>query len=346
MKKIELKRFDDCIKSAVSKKKHVLLGNGFSRACRNEVFSYDSLFKSADFSRLSVEAKQIFQLLDTTDFEIVMKSLNVSATIMPIYGCAADISNRAQSDSGFLRSILVNTIAKHHPPLPSSISEEEYANCIKFLSNFDKIYSLNYDLLLYWTLMKQRELGGSEKDDGFRDPSEIENEISTEDGYVAWANDTHGQNIHYIHGALHIFYQKALLQKFCWSRTGTRLLEQIDTALKSGKFPLIVAEGTANQKLERIQKSNYLGFNFRSLRNCTGTLFTFGVSFGDADKHIMTQIQKNTRLEKICVSVFGDIDSENNLQMIQSLETITNDRPASKPLTLEFYEANSARVWK
>lgn len=340
-----LKSFKQCIDSAIGKK-HVLLGNGFSRACRNQVFSYDSLFKSADFSKLTAEAKRVFDVLGTTDFEIAMKSLNNSSAIMPLYGCAQESSQKAKADADALRNVLVNTIAKHHPPLPSSITEQEYSKCIDFLSHFEKIYSLNYDLLLYWTLMKLKEKGKDQRDDGFRDPwSESEEDEYEEENYVAWTNDRHTQDVYYIHGALHIFYRRALLQKYCWSRTGTRLLDQIDSALKSGKFPLIVAEGTADQKLERIQKSNYLGHNLRSLRSVTGTLFIYGLSFGENDSHIIKQIQKNHSLKKICVSIYGAPDNTENKSLVEIVTTLASNRPDRKPLQIDFYDASSARVW-
>lgn len=33
---------------------HLLLGNGFSRACREDIFAYGALFDRADFARLSL----------------------------------------------------------------------------------------------------------------------------------------------------------------------------------------------------------------------------------------------------------------------------------------------------
>jgi Domain of unknown function (DUF4917) len=55
------------------KKKHVLLGNGFSRACRNDIFAYEALFQRADLTRIPL-ALSAFQALHTTDFEQVMRA--------------------------------------------------------------------------------------------------------------------------------------------------------------------------------------------------------------------------------------------------------------------------------
>lgn len=59
-------------------KKRLLIGNGFSQACRKNIFSYGSLFEKADFSKLSTSAKASFKSLDTTNFKsiaFVLKAL-------------------------------------------------------------------------------------------------------------------------------------------------------------------------------------------------------------------------------------------------------------------------------
>ena len=51
--KIDLLSFDEVLtKGAGFSKRHLLLGNGFSRALRNDIFSYDALFDRAEFSTL------------------------------------------------------------------------------------------------------------------------------------------------------------------------------------------------------------------------------------------------------------------------------------------------------
>ena len=52
-----------------NKQPHVLLGNGFSQACKGDIFAYDALLKRADFSGVSSMAWEAFDRLGTTDFE-------------------------------------------------------------------------------------------------------------------------------------------------------------------------------------------------------------------------------------------------------------------------------------
>ena len=49
---------------------------------------------------------------------------------------------------------------ENHPPIPAEIPDEKFWACRRFLSHFiggagGQVYSLNYDLLLYWTLMHE-----------------------------------------------------------------------------------------------------------------------------------------------------------------------------------------------
>jgi len=65
-------------------KRHLLLGNGFSIACRPDIFVYGKLFDQADFSKLSSSAKKAFNALETQDFEKVIKALRDAKAILAV----------------------------------------------------------------------------------------------------------------------------------------------------------------------------------------------------------------------------------------------------------------------
>lgn len=149
----ELLSFQQAIAQATGKKR-LLIGNGFSQSCRLEIFSYGSLFEKADFSSLSGNAKKAFDALKTTNFEEVIKALRDSSKLTKIYAESnKSLADQMKSDSEGLKKILVDTIAKNHPLQPNEISNDEFTKCRSFIKNFDTIYTLNYDLLLYWTLL-------------------------------------------------------------------------------------------------------------------------------------------------------------------------------------------------
>jgi hypothetical protein len=331
--------FQEAIASAEGNK-HALLGNGFSRACFENIFSYDALFDQANFEGLSDVARRAFAVLDTTDFEVVIRGLKQSAVLTAVYlEGSPEPRARMDADAIALRELLASTIAKSHPDRPAVINAEQYAACKKFLKNFDSIYTLNYDLLLYWALMQAEVEPEVRFDDGFRQP---------EDGaaeYVSWDTDKrYGQTLHYMHGALHIYDAGAELQKYTWCNTRIALIDQIRAALNRNNFPLFVAEGTAKSKLEKIEHSSYLSRAKRSFGAVKDNMFTFGFSFGPTDEHILTALAKGT-VKRAFISLYGDPNSEANRTIVQRAEHVAARRPRTRPLALAYYDADSAGVW-
>jgi hypothetical protein len=331
--------FEAALKRAEGKR-HLLLGNGFSRAWRDDVFSYSSLFERADFKKLSRNARKAFDMLGTTNFETVMSALRNASKLIGLYDKGNKLVKDLEKDADGLREVLVNAIATNHPARPGEIKDEQYVACRKFLSNFHSFYSLNYDLLLYWALMHEDEEGLKLKaDDGFRTPE------SGEEEYVTWdVENTNAQNVHYLHGALHVFDAGSEIQKYTWINTGIRLINQIRAALKDNLYPLFVAEGETKQKLEQIQHSGYLNRAYRSFANIGGSLFIFGHSMADSDDHIMNLITKN-KVERAYVSLHGDPESAANKFIVRKVEKLSSGRKRNRPLEVAYFGAASARVW-
>lgn len=321
-------------------KKHILLGNGFSRACRNDIFAYDRLFERAMFSGLPPTARRAFDALATQDFEVVMRALRQAARLAELYlPSNPDWAIAMLADADRLRDLLATTIASSHPDRPGDIAPERYAACRRFLSSFDDIYTLNYDLLLYWALMQTEIEPSISFDDGFRTPDDGPEE------YVTWDVDkTDGQNVFYLHGALHIFDAGHELQKFTWYNTGIALIDQIRAALNTNRYPLFVAEGTHNEKMERIQHSNFLGRAYRSFAKIGGALFVFGHSMADNDEHILRLIERG-KTKRLLVGLYGDPDSESNRAITTRSQRIVEKRSARNQIQLDFFDANSASVW-
>lgn len=322
--------------------KHALLGNGFSRACRNDIFAYAKLFEQADFSRLSSCARRAFDSLTTTDFEVVMEALKRAALLLRLYepgqSALADIFDR---DADGLREVLVSAIAGSHPARPGDISSEQYGFCKQFLSHFKDVYTLNYDLLLYWALMQDQVEPIIPCDDGFRQP-----EYGISD-WVTWDSSAHEQNVHYLHGGLHIFEAGPEIQKYTWCNTGLPLIEQIRAALTAEKYPLFVAEGTASQKMSRIIRSSFLGRAYRAFENIGGAVFAYGLSFGNSDDHIVRAITRS-KVRHLAVSLFGPPDSETNRALVEKVESIRSARATQgsrRTLDVTYFDAASARVW-
>lgn len=334
--------FNEALKLA-GDKRHLLLGNGFSISWKPNIFKYDSLYSRANFNKLNPNIQGLFETLKTKDFELVMKSLNTTASVIKVYKPGEKkLIQQLENDAEELKNLLVNTIASNHPESPNELTETEYFFSNKFLNNFKHIYTLNYDLLLYWTMMHYNEK--SEKpvyDDGFRTPDSGKAE------YVTWdIEKTDKQNVFYLHGALHIFDEGSELQKYTWVNTGIKLIDQIRNALTKNYFPLFVSEGTSKEKKDRIVHSNYLSRSYRSFSHIQNSLFVYGHSLADNDNHILSLIPKG-KLSKVFVSIYGDPNSRDNKSIVKTALDFQQKRENQKyPLTVHFYDAEKTRIWK
>jgi hypothetical protein len=212
---------------------------------------------------------------------------------------------------------------------------------------------MNYDLLLYWALMHEEENPESriviKHDDGFR-----KDQADYEAPYVEWQGEgaAHGQNVHYLHGALHLFDASYQLQKYTWVNTGKALVDQANEALQRNLFPVFVAEGDSKSKLTKIQHSAYLHHNFQSFAGVCQTksrdgtaLFVYGHSFGENDAHVLNMIGQG-KIAHLFVSLYGDPSSRDNRRIRANVDQIVGLRPKTFPtLSVDYFDAASANVW-
>lgn len=373
---VQVKTFAEALAETYLGKRHLLLGNGFSIALFPDRFRYGSLLEEADFSNCP-NARQAFDRLGTTDFEVVIKALRNAIALLPLYSAETAALRLMQEHAETLKELLVQAIAGRHPERPSDITEEQYSACRAFLAHFvgasrdfkgtggkDRrgyIYTLNYDLLLYWTLLHDQVIHWNaanplssefeqtetlQHDNGFREP-----DANAGAPYVTWEAEggADSQNIHFLHGALHLYDDGPELQKKCWERSGgIPLVDQIRVALDEGKFPLFVSEGDSEGKLDRIRHSGYLQRSLKSFaaicRSPGSSLFIFGHSLAPSDEHALRQIEKG-KIGRLYVSIYGDPENEYNRDIIrraQRLAAVRNDR---NPLDVTFFDAASATVW-
>lgn len=336
-------------------KRHLLLGNGFSIACRADIFHYGSLFGQADFSAVP-EVVAVFEALDTQDFEAAIRALENAARILPAYvphGAAAIAKMHEHADA--LKEILVQTIAGNHPHVPPDIPDEKFWACRKFLSHFlagkkaGCVFTLNYDLLLYWTLMHEDMPFGEPivlaMNDGFGND---EDEPGAD--YVVWQGETnaHSACVQFLHGALHLFDSGKELKKYTWVRTNVPLVEQARAAIAIDAYPLFVPEGTSAQKKAKIRHNAYLyqGFKQFTANVQTGThcMFIFGHSLAENDDHILNRIGKG-RFKKLYVGIYGDPLEPANENIMKRANALALQRHEKWPLEVAFYDAESAHVW-
>jgi hypothetical protein len=344
----EVLSFDDAMQSVSGlTKKHLLLGNGFSISLKPDIFSYGSLFESADFGS-KPHIQKLFAALRTQDFEVVIKHIQDAATVLEVYGRTdPKLAKALRSDAAAIKDALVTAIAKRHPDRPHDVQPDQYVACRKFLSRFDHIFTLNYDVLLYWTMMQgEVDRLNLNHDDGFRHP-----EADPCAPWVSWQQGN-AATVSYLHGALHLFDAGSEITKYTWSKTDKAIVDQIRASLDDEKYPLFVAEGTSASKLERILHNGYLHKALRSFETrcqpSTAAIVIFGHSLADNDAHILKCIAKGN-VPYLLVSLYGDPVSDTNKRIVSAANTLIEKRgPASgkkRALEVRFYDAASAKVW-
>ncbi len=342
--------YSDVIKATSKQKRYLLLGNGFSMSYNKDRFSFTSLLESAVKKGLIEKSSPIYQIFkefDTKDFEEVVKLLETSVKVLDKYAVLNDSDKtKILEDSILLKKHLVDIITNNHPEKITEISDEEYLNSTNFINIFEKIYTLNYDLLLYWSTIKLMDFinkGKLKKDrlsptDGFHEDDEFGR------NYVVYGNDSSPQEIYFLHGALHIFDKKNKIIKNTYSRTDIALKEQTLKNLEEDIYPVFVSEGTSEQKQAKIIHNAYLNHCYKSLGSMGGTrdpsnLIVFGTLLKTNDTHIREAILKS-KLKNIYFGI-ASVEDKNSLE-----EFIKQLSKARIPKKVYFYDYKTVKVWR
>jgi hypothetical protein len=317
--------FDEAIEASKSGPITALLGNGFLIAQSGGQFRYTNLL---EYSGLEEDGlvRNVFRVLGTVDFEEVMHALEHAAIIEEAYG-ETQRAKQFQTDASVVRESLINAVRAVHPGVHFEIPREQADRSTAFLGNFETIFTLNYDLLLYWVMLKSRTHA-----DGFG----LGNAI---DGFRTF-NDGATCSIYYIHGALHLFLsdrgevKKRIL-------TGKTIIDDIaSTIINQKQLPLFVAEGTTIQKIRRISSVSYLKACYDKLSSLNETMLIFGHSVSDNDIHIYDAIFNSPKLERILFCVHNVQKDWGTLR-----ERLARFAVRREDIDICYVNAASAHVW-
>jgi hypothetical protein len=104
----------------------LLLGNGFSMAYDRDRFSFTSLLESAVDQKIiskDSEIYKLFEILQTSDFESVMKILDDSQHVIETYDPQYALLPNIKSDANNLKNYLVQIITNNHPDKCTDITD-------------------------------------------------------------------------------------------------------------------------------------------------------------------------------------------------------------------------------
>ncbi|MBB1626227.1 DUF4917 family protein [Achromobacter sp. UMC71] len=307
----------------------ILLGNGFSQSWNAEIFNYASLFQVANFGDRDAQIRLLFERLNTWDFEAVMRTLLSAELVAEVHGLDQEVIDTIKGEQTILKEALLNAISENHPNLPNELSEAQYQAVRQFLRRFSHIFTVNYDLLMYWARNQDLEPAWI-TDDGFRAPQ-------------LWKGYGTDQAVHFLHGGIHLYEVPMGVRKHAYTgEVGGGIVGQVrdNLNLQPPRFPLFVAEPTHQKKKERIDRSPYLSYCLRKLTTISTPIFILGHSMDENDLHIFRAIRASAA-RQVFVSVFGDEHSDANRRLIAN----ANAHLGGPLRTIDFFDASTVAAW-
>ena len=313
----------------------LVLGNGASMAI-HQGFSYVSLRQAAQDLGLLADAGRVFEAFDTPDFEAVLRLLWHAELVNAALRVTSEPITRAYHG---VRQALIETVRSTHLPF-ADVRDSPFAKPHDsvlgtkrdFLTTFQLVVSLNYDLLAYWAVMSARR---PFVDDCFR--PEGENLVFQDLPAQLRSGST---CIIYPHGNLCLAKDRHDQEVKLRAASGVDLLT---TALQAWEFeryvPLFVSEGTSERKMRSIKASPYLSAAYAGIRTVTeadGLVF-YGWRIGEQDQHIAEAL-KSRKPSRVAVSIYNPDDRDQLENTFRDLKHVFKVEP-------DFFAADSVGPW-
>lgn len=345
---MKLETFDDVLASIRKNPRrqfHLLLGNGFSVSYDPKIFSYNALHefvKNLEDKDLS----KILEVIETRNFKVIMQYLDNFAALVDALGGDPKLKKRVEDASAKLKKSLLDAVKAMHPEHVFKVPEDQSAACANFLQQFlntsGHIYSTNYDLLLYWVLMRNGILnhvdgcGRELENDTGEYMAPADQEWSSD---LIWGKNRNKQNVFYLHGALPFFDSGVAVVKEEYD-VYNYLLQNISARMEKGEYPIFVTAGDGQQKLNHITHNQYLTYCYDSFCQAEGSLVTFGFSFGQYDEHIIAAINKaaKQKVPNKLWSIYIGVYSPEDKKHIEQIEKEFRCK-------VHVFDAKTAKVW-
>lgn len=315
--------FEETMNRTEGEDRALLIGNGFSA----EYFSYNNLLEKSGLAA-GTPVRNLFDVLETVDFEAVVRVLEGATTVERAYGHDAH-ANELEDDAQRVREALVEAVNSTHPGHRQDLGGK-YTSSAKFLERFSTVFTLNYDLLLYWVNLEKRLLS-----DGFG--------LGSQNGsfHGPFAEEAYC-HLYNLHGGLHLFDDGAG-QIIKAIDTGEGVIATItDTIANNGRFPVYVAEGTSVQKMKKINSVAYLRHCYDTLRRNAAAIFVYGHSADENDAHIYRAIF-GSEAKHIYFGVYKP--DEGKLKALDGL-LAKFQKTAGSSADYTFFDSESAKVWE
>lgn len=318
-----LKRFKE-LESPEKLLDNILIGNGFS-IWFSERFKYHTLLEEC--TDLEQADKALFDRLQTSNFEACLNALNSARTVNDLYG----ILDSHGTSYDRVKKSLIEVIRKVHID-HAEVDGHKFEIAKSLFKKSTNVFTTNYDLLLYWTILKINDRFNYNKQFGdlFFNSDKISGLHFSEE-----FKEKKDKWIYYLHGALHIYTENGLVKKMSASQS-RNLLSALENNIDQGSPPLFVSEGDWRLKQKQIDLNPYLRFSLNCLKKLKGPLTIFGHGLTqEADKHIINTIC-DSGVDKIIYGMYcNDKDSRDiDLEIARIRKDFRNKE-------VEFFDSNT-----
>jgi len=276
--------------------KTLLVGNGASIAIW-ELFCYSSLFERAcelDDGGLEAPEKGLFEQDETDNFEGVLLALRSGERVADLL--RVETAPFKLSYGRVKRSLAAALRSVHI--VRGDVPEGVLQKVRDALSVYDSVFSLNYDLLIYWSIAS---------DEARRFPDcffSADHWFNPADTTVLGGRT----RVLFLHGGIHLETPDGVrVKKRVVADVGS-LLDAFGEDAAGDGVPLVVTEGRWQDKLKVIRQSEYLRFAFEEFRDAPQPVVLFGTSL-ETDGHLV-EVVKSWGDVRLAVSVFGQDDAQ------------------------------------
>jgi hypothetical protein len=261
----------------------LLLGNGLSINVWPR-FDYDSLFEHACSNGLTPADQTLFE--GTPNFETVLGDLNTAIRVdEALESDTANVYERYRS----IQRALGHAIREVHVG-GGQITLRKLDAIRDVLARYEWIFTTSYDLILYWAMgcrgVWKPFVDGFYVKRGDRLVFDPSRDVVHDDQIP----------VYFLHGALHLVVGGS---GTTWKLRGRRemqtILDQFGEPIAGDlqARPLLVTEGSAQDKLRAIEGNEYLSRALAHLHETELPVVVFGSRLGESDNHLIDALNEH-----------------------------------------------------
>lgn len=313
----------------------LVLGNGASMAI-SQSFGYQSLLEqSSQDASLFEDVRRLFNFFKTTDFELILRLVWQASNVNHALSIPDERTHQAYIN---VREALITAVYRVHPAYEAV--SPHIPHMYQFLKGFDTVLSLNYDLLVYWTMTYGLDIvDGHCFKDCFRGDGTFNDDWNSYRRRLIYKGEKSNTLVFYPHGSLALCSDTVGRERKIHSDDAGLLAAIVENWRAEKCVPLFVSEGTAEQKIASIQKSYYLSTIYREvLPKMCSSLTLYGWGLGDQDRHLLCRMRNNFFPQRVSVSVFRR-DQDYCYRAYRAIKDDIGD------VWIDFFDSESPGCW-